>query len=275
MLNDVFVFDIEESTWNNLEFSNEDLNLNHPKPRSSHAVALDSDFKDRFYMFGGTGINLGQSNFSDLWVFDFRSQKFREISQSKINKPHGMYGHTLNYYKNSLYLFGGTNGFEYYNDLLRFDLLYFQWQKVVTVKGSIDPEPRYKHSAVMISDENKLIILGGTNQNKRFGNIYEFSFDKKAWSLVNINKNKQIFKGRYGHSTDLVSSDLKTQQNHIIIFGGLEDRQKNDLIRFDLNSGNFNLVQLNDIENIPSERDFHSSVLFENQLYIIGCGKTK
>lgn len=45
------------------------------------------------------------------------------------------------------------------------------------------------------------MILGGINQNSRLGNIFEYSIEKRAWSLVPINKNMKLFKGgRYGHS---------------------------------------------------------------------------
>ncbi len=74
-------------------------------------------------MFGGTGLNLGKENFADLWVFEFRTMKFREILCSKANRPPGMYGHTLSYLDNGLYLIGGTNGTKYFNDVYRFDIL--------------------------------------------------------------------------------------------------------------------------------------------------------
>ncbi|CDW86235.1 kelch repeat [Stylonychia lemnae] len=266
MLNDVFIFDIEQSSWTEVQYTEEDL-ITHPRARSSHACCLDTDYKDRFYMYGGTGKNLGQENFNDLWVFEIRTLKFREINQSKINKPSGSYGHSLNYFENALYLFGGTNGFDYYKNLLRFDLLQFQWQKI-QVTG-LEPEPRYKHCALIQEKQNKLIILGGINQAKRLGNILEFSFDKLQWTLQPLNKNKQFFKGRYGHSTNIVTGDLMDKP-YLLIFGGSEDKQKDDLIVYELKSGNFNKQAILDEESAPTSRDFHSSVLFDNQLYIIG-----
>ena len=58
MLNDVFIFDIDQSTWTQIQYTEEDL-LSHPKPRSSHACCFDNDHQDRFYLYGGTGKNLG------------------------------------------------------------------------------------------------------------------------------------------------------------------------------------------------------------------------
>lgn len=30
-------------------------------------------------MYGGTGMTVGKDNFSDLWVFELKTMKFREI----------------------------------------------------------------------------------------------------------------------------------------------------------------------------------------------------
>ena len=94
------------------------------------------------------------------------------------------------------------------------------------------PEARYKHCALTI--DKKLLIVGGINQNARLGNIYEFNTESRSWSMLVINKNKGIFKGRYGHSCCLVDSG-----KNLLIFGGSEDEKKNDLLRFEISSGNF------------------------------------
>lgn len=81
------------------------------------------------YVYGGSGIDVGQLNFSDLWVFDFNLSSFKEITVAKSPaKPAGMYGHSLNYHQNAIYLFGGCNGFDYFRDLFRFDLASRIWE---------------------------------------------------------------------------------------------------------------------------------------------------
>ena len=54
-----------------------------PKARTSHASCLDEELKDKFYVFGGSGKNIGFENYNDLWVFDIASQKFTEILNGK------------------------------------------------------------------------------------------------------------------------------------------------------------------------------------------------
>jgi N-acetylneuraminic acid mutarotase len=206
-----------------------------PKGRTSHAACRDDEYKDKFYVFGGSGKNIGFENYNDLWYFDFATLKFTEILVGKASafRPPGMYGHSLTFLNGSLYVFGGTTGFDYFKDIFKFDLYSFQWQKL-QVYGSSDLEPRYKHSAVLNPDDKKLIIVGGLNQSTRLGNIFEFNFDKRQWSPLLLNKNKHLFKGRYGHTAHLVEGNRQ-----ILIFGGTEEEQKNDLIKFDIMSGNF------------------------------------
>ena len=98
-----------------------------PKPRTSHAACRDEDFRDKFYVFGGSGKNIGFENYNDLWQFDMSTQKFTEIliGNQVAFRPPGMYGHSINFYKGCLYVFGGTTGFDYFRDLFRFDLSSF------------------------------------------------------------------------------------------------------------------------------------------------------
>ena len=94
----------------------------------SHAWCVDSAFDTRLYLFGGSGLNIGSDNYADLWEFDLVTLKFQEVrsSSSKTaaqNAPPGMYGHTLNCFKNNLYLFGGTTGYQYFKDVYKYDLI--------------------------------------------------------------------------------------------------------------------------------------------------------
>ncbi len=83
--------------------------------------------------------------------------------------------------------------------------------------------------------------------------------------MVQINKNKGLFKGRYGHSACLVDSD-----RNLLIYGGSEEDKRSDLIKFNFQSGNFSKVS-GDSELSPSARDFHTAVMTDfDKLLIIG-----
>ena len=52
-----------------------------------------------------------------------------------------------------------------------------------------------------------------------------------------VSKNKHLFRGRYGHS-----ATLHPNQRSIIVFGGSEDKRKNDLVSYDIATGSFSKV---------------------------------
>ena len=45
----------------------------------SHALALDSDFNDRAFIYGGSGVKIGQENLGDLWELNLKTYEFTEI----------------------------------------------------------------------------------------------------------------------------------------------------------------------------------------------------
>jgi len=113
---------------------------------------------NRFYVFGGSGINIGSQNFNDLWLLKIEGNNiftFSEIKQyssksSGSSRPPGMYGHSLNCIGNYLYVFGGTTGFDYFKDVHRYCLVTNMWNKVMVASTGTEniPEARYKHCTV-------------------------------------------------------------------------------------------------------------------------------
>ena len=85
------------------------------------------------YLHGGTTADFGQGNMNDLWMFDFKRLMFTEIQQMKGSEavPGPIYGHSMSYFQNSLYLFGGTEGYAFSKKFMRFDLITRTWEQIV------------------------------------------------------------------------------------------------------------------------------------------------
>uniref|UniRef100_A0A0B6ZJ80 BTB domain-containing protein n=1 Tax=Arion vulgaris TaxID=1028688 RepID=A0A0B6ZJ80_9EUPU len=92
--------------------------------------------------------------------------------------------HTVVSYKEALYVFGGDNGKNMLNDLLRFDVKDKSWGRAFTTGKP--PAPRYHHSAVV--HESSMFVFGGytgdihsncnlTNKN----DLYEYKFNTGQW----------------------------------------------------------------------------------------------
>ncbi|XP_067650775.1 leucine-zipper-like transcriptional regulator 1 [Haliotis asinina] len=92
--------------------------------------------------------------------------------------------HTVVAYKEALYVFGGDNGKNMLNDLLRFDVKDKSWGRAFTTGKP--PAPRYHHSAVV--HESSMFVFGGytgdihsncnlTNKN----DLFEYRFNNGQW----------------------------------------------------------------------------------------------
>ena len=80
---------------------------------------------------------------------------------TKENPAETFYGHSMNYYKGSLYIFGGTNGYEFYNTMYRLNLSTKVFRKL-KVTGQV-PQARYKHQTVIYN--NQLYMSGGRGKS--------------------------------------------------------------------------------------------------------------
>ncbi|XP_006821248.1 leucine-zipper-like transcriptional regulator 1 [Saccoglossus kowalevskii] len=93
--------------------------------------------------------------------------------------------HTVVAYKDAIYVFGGDNGKNMLNDLLRFDVKDCSWGRAFTT--GTPPASRYHHSAVVFS--NSMFVFGGytgdiySNSNLRNKNdLLEYKFNTGQWT---------------------------------------------------------------------------------------------
>ena len=135
-----------------------------------------------------------------------------------------MYGHSMSYFQNCLYVFGGTEGFAFSKRFTKFDLVTKVWTQIVVNHAgqsrinnqSQSPDEMYKHIAVVCHQggQPRLVIFGGENGNRRFETVHEFDFTTKKWSFIQA-KNSQLLKARFAHSATIAHGDDK-----IYIYGG-------------------------------------------------------
>ena len=242
-----------------------------PKARASHAACSDI-LQTRIYFHGGADTD--GTVYDDLLSYNPKRNRFEKIDTTG-DKPKALYGHSLVPHNHFLYLFGGTSGFVYYNDLYRLDLLTKTWTKLQPSGKS--PEHRYKHYVVgnypldpgkmptlYNNDPDVFYVIGGINSSTLFGNIYKYIISRNQWETVKIKMNTGLFKGRYGHTCVYFNES-------IYVFGGWEGKKRtNDLIRFDFKKSAWKIEEVKAEDYMPSERDFHASVLHDNYFYVIG-----
>ena len=256
-LNDIYFVDlellVEENVTNEIYF--EELKIDNLPTVASSAVCCHPT-KPILYGFGGSGKDWGLTNYSDLYIIDILTKKVT-IENPLNSKPEARYGATLSYYnkKNVLYLFGGTNGTIFFNDLYEFNLQNNIWTKLST-KGDI-PKERYKATATLIGT-SLYIIGGGTINLKDIPlEIYKLCLRTFHWKKIKYISDQRV-KNLVAHAAD-------SHERLIYINGGKKyDDTKNDTIYV------FDTVTLkfNKLTNCLA-REFHSSVYYKNHLLMV------
>lgn len=243
--NDLYKFDPSLYTWTLLEVTGD-----QPASRSGSQCTL---YQGKIYFFGGYTKKDGEY-FNDLFSFDIINSHWEEILPSSSEMPKKRTDHTLTLFHDTLYIFGGYDGKNRYNDLCSYNLVTNTW-KILEYENS--PQSRFGHSSVICQD--KLIIFGGWNGHITLNDIWVYSFASDRWSEIITSSS---ISARYRH----VAISLG---NSMFIFGGVNKEQVrfNDTYEFAMNSHYWLKIETN---HNPSPRTFHRAVVLDGYLYILG-----
>ncbi|CCJ28426.1 unnamed protein product [Pneumocystis jirovecii] len=137
--------------------------------------------------------------FNDLVSFNLDTCMFKKYSNDRnlisvVNTPSAKWeqitpitslppartNHIMITYQEKLYLFGGTNGSQWFNDVWVFDYKNLSWKEVVC-NGCI-PQPREGHSASLVDDI--IYIFGGRGlDGSDLGDLIAFKITTSKWYI--------------------------------------------------------------------------------------------
>lgn len=216
-LNDTFVLDIDENTWQQPR-----LRGTCPEARYGHSAALVGS---RIVYFGGKGKGTA---FRDLHALDTNSLTWYQ-GPSSGGTPSARHGHTATLQGTRLFLLGGVCGTKYYGDLHCLDLSSMAWSAPTTQGPKLSP--RYGHTALLIGDS--LLVHGGfcmdtaeLAASDNSGNLLKACYkddvrvldlSRMIWSRLRTHGTPPT--GRFGHTMVLSEDDA-------IMFGGWNGSQK-------------------------------------------------
>ncbi|KAL9645393.1 hypothetical protein ABK040_002592 [Willaertia magna] len=187
--------------------------------------------------------------------------------------------------KEEIYLFGGrisskhsTNKKErnIVNDLWKgtfsSDLKKIEWKCILEHSNNNQfMEKRHNHSA--IACDNKIIIFGGSNNEKYFNDVIEFNISTNTFDnhLNNNNNNTKIPNARHGHSAILYNNEC------MVIFGGKFDfgmysEYGNDIWFYNLKTKTWQKIEIDNNKQQPIGRCWHSAVLYQNRFMLVFGG---
>ncbi|ETN43014.1 uncharacterized protein HMPREF1541_02172 [Cyphellophora europaea CBS 101466] len=157
-----------------------------PRPPGRYGHTLNI-LGSKIYIFGG---QVEGYFFNDLLAFDLNSLQnptnqweflmpnSTEEEQASRTHPAPRTNHTMISHNDQMYLFGGTNGTSWFNDVWTYDAKTNLWTEQDCI-GYI-PAPREGHSAALVNDV--MYIFGGrTEEGTDLGDLAAFRITSKRW----------------------------------------------------------------------------------------------
>eukprot|EP01129_Flabellula_baltica_P009420 TRINITY_DN3845_c0_g1_i1.p1 TRINITY_DN3845_c0_g1~~TRINITY_DN3845_c0_g1_i1.p1 ORF type:complete len:998 (+),score=177.58 TRINITY_DN3845_c0_g1_i1:1-2994(+) len=170
IFDDLYFYNIETGIWKQIPV------INPPAGRFEHTASI---IGDKMYCFGG---NIGnKTSVNDFFSLDLGSlqTEFQHV-QVKTTSPSPRFGHTANVYEEKIYIFGGFNGRDYFNDLHIFYPQKSQWVSP-QVSGHI-PFGRYRHSACIF--DHYLVISGGQYEEQLLNDIWILNLTPNSENIL-------------------------------------------------------------------------------------------
>lgn len=177
--------------------------------------------------------------------------------------PQSRSGHTCALYQNRyLYIFGGFDGSNCFDDLYMLDLDTREWRRI-EAKGE-RPSGRASHSAVTDDLAGVMYIFGGSGSHFGYTNkrdLCEFCFETETWRLLS-NPLEDMPSARYGQS-------MVAYQEGLYVWGGTHGTNyPTDMHRFELLSKQWEYVHTSG--ELPCGRYRHQAMVKDDLMYIVG-----
>ncbi|KAF7728240.1 hypothetical protein EC973_006521 [Apophysomyces ossiformis] len=279
------------------------------RPLRAHTANLIGEY---LYVFGGCDI---KTCFNTLYILDMDTLTWSKPRTSgQVPPPCRAHSSTVVEGKNTngrptyyLYVFGGGDGPNYFNDLYVLNRDTMVWSKPNT-EGT-PPSPRRAHTTCLWN--NKIIVFGGGDGARALSDVHALDISdpsRPRWQQLhptgdppiargyhtsNLVKNKLvIFGGSDGHECfndvyvlDLVANHWSHMEldhtisrlahsatqvgSYVFVVGGHDGgRYSNDTLLFNLVTMSWESRKI--YGKGPSPRGYHTAVLYDSRLFILG-----
>ena len=208
-----------DDTWAYNYSSNTWVELNpavRPPPRFNPGVAYIAD-QQAILVFGG--YKPPEHHLSDTWLFDVKTDTWRELTPSNSPTPRSSVGMAYDAKNRRVILFGGSSNAEYpHSDTWAYDFESNSWTEM---HPSVSPKPQYGVGMVYDSVNERVLLLEGhwvtRDESGRVrdgydGGLYTYDIAADTWRLVESSAPR----GRYWYSTA-----YDTHLGRMIVFGGI------------------------------------------------------
>jgi len=187
----------------------------------------------------------------------------RYVCEGAIPSPRNSCGAVI--HKGAVFVFGGYDGTQNFNDVFRFDIAKHEW---ACLSKRNPPAPR--NSFTVVNFRGVLYLFGGFDGTTRFNDLRTFNLETHTWGMVHDNDTPNTPSRRSGHGA-CVSG------NAMYVYGGtchqLTDSTSvyfNDLWRFDFITRTWTEVTPGPNDQWPAPVYTHTFVAHEDSLYLFG-----
>ncbi|KND87354.1 Tip elongation aberrant protein 1 [Tolypocladium ophioglossoides CBS 100239] len=182
-----------------------------PRPSGRYGHSLNI-LGSKIYIFGGQveGFFMNDLSAFDLNQLQMPNNRWEILIQGETSPkvPAARTNHAVITYNDKMYLFGGTNGFQWFNDVWCYDPAINLWEQLDCI-GYI-PAPREGHAAALVDDV--MYVFGGrTEEGSDLGDLAAFRISSRRWyTFQNMGPSPSP---RSGHS-------MTTVGKSIVVLGG-------------------------------------------------------
>ena len=211
---------------------------------------------ESFVLFGGTLRGSGSST-NVVYRF-FPSSNQWELVRFRGVLPRARNSHTAVVCTGNLYIFGGWDAGEFYDDMYALHSHCTAWSQIVPI-SSTKPCGRMGHSSSVY--RHSMFVFGGFNHPDTLQDLWEYNFALSRWEEhISAGSPPQ---DRYRHSSVVLDDRL-------VIFGGLNAQRErfNDVHIYELNQRCWFKLEFS--TDVPSPRSLHQAVCVADVMYILG-----
>ncbi|MFH1144079.1 MAG: kelch repeat-containing protein [Candidatus Eisenbacteria bacterium] len=241
-----------------------------PSARWGHSAVLADDH--HMYIYAGTGCESGAcgTDFRDLWGFDFATHEWTRVDDRGGPQEKRM-GHSAIYDRprNRIVIFGGgkTTNQTGMNDTWAVDLATRAWTRLNL--GGAAPRPRFGHTAIRDSLNDRMIVYGGRTGNLALNDVWSFDLITERWEMLRSGAPDELVEQPAPRSHHCAVLVQQPGRHWMVVYGGWlsPSAAHRDSWAFDLDAGTW--IRLPDG---PGARALHVAVFATNRQWMVIYG---
>jgi N-acetylneuraminic acid mutarotase len=246
--NDTWAFSSTLDTWTKLSPSG-----TLPASRAQHQMVYDP-VSGKVILFGGVVKELG-TQLNDTWAYDPVAKTWKDLKPAG-DKPstRGSFGMVYDAANKMIILFGGWSNdtSAHLNDTWAYDPAKNTWAKL-NPTGDV-PTSRGNFGMAYDTDEQAVVLFGGTDSTAYFNDTYVFDYSANTWTAVVPTGDLPPLRAGHKMTYDPISG-------YIVLFGGWDGTATeyfNDTWGYSV--ANASWTDLNPAGDLPPGRDGHSLI---------------